>query len=372
MTVGCRAALRQGTSCLPRGAAIPRNGQTSPCLPRPHPPRQPPQQQVGCSRPFSTAGTPPLRRRNRTSPSSGPLSASQRLSIFGSYDLILPRVDNLNGNVLRQQRRPVPNTIPIPDRDENECPVVTLNEPHLKTEKELVGLRKACALAKRALEEAGRMVEVGVTTDEIDRRVHEFIIQNGAYPSPLGHIGFPKSICTSINNVICHGIPDSRPLQDGDIINIDITVYLQGYHGDTSATFPVGTVDARGLHLVAATKDAMNNAIALCGPGVPLNQIGHSISTHAHASNYTTSPDFCGHGIGTQFHEPPMIYHFENTCPGVMAQGMTFTVEPMLCQGACAYVLWPDCWTAVTRDGGRSAQFEHTILITSSGAEILT
>ncbi|KAJ3280534.1 Methionine aminopeptidase 1D, chloroplastic/mitochondrial [Borealophlyctis nickersoniae] len=163
-----------------------------------------------------------------------------------------------------------------------------------------------------------------------------------------------------------------RPLENGDIINLDITVYLDGFHGDTSATFLVGDVDPQGRDLVAATKESMDRAIAICGPGVKLNEIGRVISQYAQKMGYTTCREFCGHGIGRQFHEPPLVYHFENNDEMIMEEGMSFTIEPMLCQGKPGIVRWPDNWTVVTEDGGRSAQFEHTILITKDGAEILT
>ncbi|KAF9361721.1 Methionine aminopeptidase 1D, chloroplastic/mitochondrial [Mortierella sp. NVP85] len=234
------------------------------------------------------------------------------------------------------------------------------------------GCRRAGRLAKKILELGGTLVKPGVTTDEIDRVLREAIIANNAYPSPLNYMGFPKSVCTSVSNVIAHGIPDNRRLEDGDIINIDITVYLDGYHGDTSATFLVGNVDQPGRELVERTKEALDAAIAVCGPGVPFNKIGKTIQAIADRFQYTISEQFSGHGIGKEFHCLPLIYHHDNDEEGDMERGMVFTIEPMFCQGTALGMQWPDKWTVATADGGRSAQFEHTILITEDGAERLT
>ncbi|KAG0290531.1 Methionine aminopeptidase 1D, chloroplastic/mitochondrial [Linnemannia gamsii] len=232
--------------------------------------------------------------------------------------------------------------------------------------------RRAGQLAKKILELGGTLVKPGVSTNEIDRILHEAIIANNAYPSPLNYMGFPKSVCTSVSNVIAHGIPDNRCLEDGDIINIDITVYLDGFHGDTSATYLVGVVDKSGKELVDRTKEALDEAIAICRPGVPFNQIGKTIQAIADRHGYTVSEQFSGHGIGKEFHCLPLIYHHDNDEDGTMEKGMVFTIEPMFCQGTAVGVQWPDKWTVATADGGRSAQFEHTIVITDDGAERLT
>ncbi|KAF9112766.1 Oxysterol-binding protein- protein 3 [Mortierella sp. AM989] len=232
--------------------------------------------------------------------------------------------------------------------------------------------RRAGQLAKKILELGGSLVKQGVNTSEIDRILHEAIIANNAYPSPLNYMGFPKSVCTSVSNVIAHGIPDNRDLEDGDIINIDITVYLDGYHGDTSATFLVGNVDRPGRELVERTRESLDAAIAICGPGVPFNKIGKTIQSIADRHGYSVSEQFSGHGIGKEFHCLPLIYHHDNDEEGDMEKGMIFTIEPMFCQGTAVGVQWPDKWTVSTADGGRSAQFEHTILITENGAERLT
>ncbi|KAI8597193.1 peptidase M24, structural domain-containing protein [Dissophora ornata] len=234
------------------------------------------------------------------------------------------------------------------------------------------GCREAGQLAKKILELGGTLVKPGVSTNEIDQILREAIVANNAYPSPLNYMGFPKSVCTSVSNIIAHGIPDNRCLEDGDIINIDITVFLNGYHGDTSATYIVGNVDQAGRELVERTQESLDAAIAVCGPGVPLNKIGKTIQAIADQYGYTVSEQFSGHGIGKEFHCLPLIYHHDNDEEGNMEKGMIFTIEPMFCQGAAMGVQWPDKWTVATVDGGRSAQFEHTILITKDGAERLT
>jgi methionyl aminopeptidase len=185
-------------------------------------------------------------------------------------------------------------------------------------------------------------------------------------------MGFPKSICTSVNNVLVHGIPDQRQLQEGDIVNVDVTVYHSGFHGDCSATFLVGSVDEEGKRLVEVTKEALQRAIDVCGPGVPFNMIGKTISILARKEGYTVSKAYCGHGIGRRFHELPLVYHHYNDDPGTMEAGMTFTIEPLLCQGKEGERKWNDGWTVTSKDGGRSAQFEHTVVITEDGARVMT
>lgn len=220
---------------------------------------------------------------------------------------------------------------------------------------------------------AGQMVKPGVTTDSIDKAVHEMIVQGGAYPSPLGYGGFPKSVCTSINECICHGIPDSRPLQDGDIVNIDVTVFLDGHHGDTSRMFLVGdAVTHEAKNLVRATKEALEASISICAPGVPFSRIGQEIQKVANSYKMHVVKSFVGHGVGTVFHSSPVILHYPNREPGVMEVNQTFTIEPMLTLGSIKPKIWGDNWTAVTADGSLSAQFEHTLLIVEDGVEILT
>ncbi|KAG7464017.1 hypothetical protein MATL_G00182780 [Megalops atlanticus] len=242
----------------------------------------------------------------------------------------------------------------------------------IKDEDQIDGLRRACQLARHILLLAGRSLKVGMTTDEIDFIVHQEAIRHNAYPSPLRYGGFPKSVCTSVNNVVCHGIPDSRPLQAGDIINIDVTVYLEGYHGDTSETFLVGEVDERGRSLVEAARRCRDEAIAACSPGVPLCVIGNTISQIADSCGFQVCPYFIGHGIGSYFHGHPEIWHHANDNNMLMEEGMAFTIEPILMEGSSEFKILKDKWTAVSVDDKRSAQFEHTVVITSDGVEILT
>ncbi|CAN0883835.1 Methionine aminopeptidase 1D, chloroplastic/mitochondrial [Linum grandiflorum] len=227
---------------------------------------------------------------------------------------------------------------------------------------------KACSSGSSVCWESSK----GVKTDEIDDAVHQMIIENGAYPSPLGYGGFPKSVCTSVNECICHGIPDSRELEDGDIINIDVTVYLDGYHGDTSATYFCGNVGDNARNLVQVTKECLDKAIAICAPGVELKKIGKAIHDHADKHRYGVVRTFVGHGVGQVFHADPVVLHYRNREGGRMQLNQTFTIEPMLTMGSINPVMWDDDWTVVTEDGSLSAQFEHTILITEGGAEILT
>lgn len=233
-------------------------------------------------------------------------------------------------------------------------------------------MRDSGQLAARVLEYAGTLVKPGVTTDEIDKAVHKMIIDAGAYPSPLGYGQFPKSVCTSVNECICHGIPDSRPLEDGDIVNIDVTVYLNGYHGDTSKTFFCGNTSEEANQLVKVTEECLHKAIAICGPRVEFKKIGETINDHADKFHYGAVQQFVGHGVGKVFHSDPMILHFRNNKPGRMVIGQTFTIEPMLTIGSIDHIMWNDNWTVVTADGSLSAQFEHTLLITENGVEILT
>jgi len=220
---------------------------------------------------------------------------------------------------------------------------------------------------------AGSMVAPGVTTDAIDARVHEETLNRNGYPSPLNYRGFPKSVCTSINEVICHGIPDSRQLRDGDIINIDVTIFLDGVHGDTSCTFLVGDVDDVSTLLVRETRQSMYDAIDTVRPGAPFNAIGKAIETHANKHGLGVVQDFIGHGVGTEFHSNLQIPHYYHPrLTRKMEVGMSFTIEPMLTLGAIDCVIWDDDWTAVTTDGRRTAQFEHTMIVTESGVELTT
>ena len=234
-------------------------------------------------------------------------------------------------------------------------------------------MRVAGRIAAQALEEVARHIAPGVTTDELDQVGHDFLIDHGAYPSTLGYRGYHKSLCTSINEVICHGIPDDHALNDGDIVNIDITAYIGGVHGDTDATYLVGDVDEESRLLVERTREATMRAIRAVAPGRHLNVIGRVIESYAKRFGYGVVRDFTGHGIGTAFHSGLVVTHYDDPrATTTMQPGMTFTIEPMLTLGSIDYAIWPDGWTVVTQDGRRSAQFEHTVLVTDTGHEILT
>jgi methionyl aminopeptidase len=267
--------------------------------------------------------------------------------------------------------RQVPADIPRPEYVGKKRPHT--GEPDVKSPEIIERMRVAGKIAAQALDEVGRAVAPGVTTDELDRIGHEFLCDHGAYPSTLGYRGYPKSLCTSINEVICHGIPDDTVLSEGDIVNIDITAFIGGVHGDTNATFCAGEVDEESRLLVERTREAMMRGIRAVAPGRPLNAIGRVIESYAKRFGYGVVRDFTGHGIGTTFHSGLIVPHFDDpSVPVIMETGMTFTIEPMLTLGTIDYDIWPDGWTAVTKDRKRTAQFEHTILVTESGHEILT
>jgi methionyl aminopeptidase len=267
--------------------------------------------------------------------------------------------------------RPVPAHIPRPEYVGRKRP--RLGEPAVKDPETIERMRAAGRLAAQALAEVGRHVKPGVTTDELDRVGHEFLIAHGAYPSTLGYRGYPKSLCTSLNEVICHGIPDDTVIADGDIVNVDITAYFHGVHGDTNATFCAGDVDEESRLLVERTQEAMMRGIRAVAPGRPLNAIGRVIESYARRFGYGVVRDFTGHGIGTTFHSGLVVPHYDDPELAVLMEpGMTFTIEPMLTLGTIEYEIWPDGWTAVTRDRRRTAQFEHTVLVTADGYEILT
>ncbi len=234
-------------------------------------------------------------------------------------------------------------------------------------------IRQAGKIAREVLDTVLARVRPGITTDELDRIAHAKTIELGAYPSPLNYMGFPKSICTSINEVVVHGIPDSRKLVDGDIINCDITVYAHGMHGDCSETVFVGEVDEDAKRLVRVTWECLMRGIDVVRPGQRLNSIGRVIEQLAVANGFSVVREFTGHGIGELFHMAPYVAHFfEPNNATIIEEGMTFTIEPMINAGCAECVIWPDRWTAVTADLARSAQFEHTLLVTKDGVEILT
>jgi len=269
-------------------------------------------------------------------------------------------------------RRSVPARISRPDYVDRPAPE-RFTGSEVKDPDTIERMRVAGRIAGQALQEVGRAVAPGVTTDDLDRIGHEFLLDHGAYPSTLGYRGFPKSLCTSLNEVICHGIPDSTVLVEGDICNVDITAFIGGVHGDTNATFLVGEVSEDARLLVERTHEATMRGIASVAPGRPINVIGRVISSYAKRFDYGVVRDFTGHGIGTAFHSGLVIPHYDDPrYDTVMEPGMTFTIEPMITLGTYDYEIWDDGWTVVTRDRQLTAQFEHTILVTDAGSEILT
>ena len=268
--------------------------------------------------------------------------------------------------------RPVPAQIPRPEYVGKPAPSPS-TEPWVQPPEIIEAMRVAGRIAAQALAEGGRAVAPGVCTDEVDRMVHEFLCDHGAYPSTLGYKGFPKSCCTSLNEVICHGIPDSTVIEDGDIVNIDVTGFIGGVHGDTNGTFLAGEVAEQDRLLVERTHEAMMRGIRAVKPGRALNVVGRVIESYAKRFGYGVVRDFTGHGIARAFHSGLVVLHYDE--PGVetlLEPGMTFTIEPMITLGAIDHDLWDDGWTVTTKDKQRSAQFEHTLVVTADGAEILT
>ncbi|MDT4917936.1 MAG: methionyl aminopeptidase [Pseudonocardiales bacterium] len=247
------------------------------------------------------------------------------------------------------------------------------DDPMVKDADTIERMRRAGRLAADALVEVGKHVAPGVTTDELDRVGHEYLTEHGAYPSTLGYKDFPKSLCTSVNEVICHGIPDSRPLVDGDVVKVDITAFLDGVHGDTCATFFAGTPSEDVRLLGERTREAMLRGIAAVRPGRPISVIGRVIESYAKRFGYGVVRDYTGHGVGPSFHTKPTILHYDNPrATTLLEPGMTFTVEPMLTLGGYDWYMWDDGWTVLTKDGSIAAQWEHTLVVTDDGAEILT
>ncbi|MDO5034218.1 MAG: type I methionyl aminopeptidase [Actinomycetaceae bacterium] len=269
-------------------------------------------------------------------------------------------------------KRPVPAHIERPEYLFHSGPeVVTTSD--IKSPETIEKIRRAGKIAADALQKAGEAVRPGITTDELDAIVHDYITSQGAYPSTLDYMGFKKSCCTSVNEVICHGIPDSRPLEDGDIVNIDVTAYKDGVHGDTCAMFMVGDVDEESRLLSERTHNAMMRGIKAIAPGREINVIGRVIEKYAKRFDYGVVRDYTGHGVGEAFHSGLIIPHYDSpTANQIMEVGMVFTVEPMLTLGGVEWDQWDDGWTITTRDKSRVAQFEHTIVVTEDGAEILT
>ncbi|MGO4455623.1 type I methionyl aminopeptidase [Arthrobacter sp. RAF14] len=270
-------------------------------------------------------------------------------------------------------RRPVPPNIERPEYVDRPAPAKFTGSA-VKTPETIEKMRIASRIAAQAIVEVGKHIKPGVTTDELDAVGHEFLLDHGAYPSTLGYRGFPKSLCSSLNEVICHGIPDCTVVEDGDILNIDITAYIHGVHGDTNYTFLVGDVDEESRLLVERTEESLRRAIKAVAPGREINVIGRTIQSYAKRFGYGVVRDFTGHGVGEAFHTGLIIPHYDaapayNT---VIEPGMTFTIEPMLTLGTIEWDMWPDDWTVLTRDRKRTAQFEHTLVVTDTGAEILT
>ena len=268
--------------------------------------------------------------------------------------------------------RRVPANIPRPEYVGKKMPSRYTGSDE-QTPETIEKMRIAGRIAAQALVEVGRAVKPGVTTDELDRVGHEYLCDHGAYPSTLGYRGYPKSLCTSINEVICHGIPDSTVLKDGDIVNIDITGFINGVHGDTNATFEVGEVDETAHLLIERTRESLDRAIKAVRPGRQINVIGRVIEAYAARFGYGVVRLFTGHGISTAFHSGLIIPHYDDPrSTAEMKPGMTFTIEPLLTLGTIEHRMWADGWTAVTMDGKLTAQFEHTLVVTETGAEILT
>ena len=269
--------------------------------------------------------------------------------------------------------RTVPPHIVAPDYALNGRPGGSRHANLIKNPEQIARMRRACAAAQRVLEITKRAVHPGVTTDALDAIAHQACIDLGGYPSPLNYHGFPKSLCTSVNEVICHGIPDSRPLAEGDIVNLDVTIFLDGMHGDCSETVAVGEIDEASRTLMRVTHECMMLGIGAVKPGGMIRDIGRAIQAHAAAHRYGVVTAFVGHGIGELFHLDPQVPHYyDPAATFTIRPGMTFTVEPMINLGTEKHESWDDGWTAVTCDRKRSAQYEHTLLVTEVGVEILT
>ncbi|MFT4201869.1 type I methionyl aminopeptidase [Gordonia sp. (in: high G+C Gram-positive bacteria)] len=269
-------------------------------------------------------------------------------------------------------RRPVPDHIVRPEYVGKKTAKEGA-EPWVQTPEIIERVRVASKIAANALATAGAAVAPGITTDELDGIVHDYLVAHDAYPSTLGYKGFPKSCCTSLNEVICHGIPDSTVVADGDIVNIDVTAFIDGAHGDTNATFLAGNVAQEAVDLVERTRIATERAIKAVKPGRELNVVGRVIEAYANRFGYNVVRDFTGHGIGETFHNGLVVLHYDQpSVDTVLEPGMVFTIEPMINLGGLPYEIWDDGWTVVTRDRQWTAQFEHTLVVTDDGAEVLT
>jgi methionyl aminopeptidase len=287
----------------------------------------------------------------------------------------MPR-DAKTGNLIPGRISPkldVPASIPRPEYVGKAVPS-KFTGSNIKTPEQIEKIRHSGKVAAQAIELVGQNAKPGITTDELDKIAHKFLIDNGAYPSTLGYRGYPKSICSSLNEVICHGIPDDTVLEDGDILNIDITAYIDGFHGDSNQTFLVGEVKPEVADLVERTREALARGIAVVAPGRSVNLIGRAIESYAKRFNYGVVRDFTGHGIGEAFHSGLIIPHYDSApkYSDEMQVGMVFTIEPMLTLGTYQWDMWADGWTVVTKDKSITAQFEHTLVVTETGADILT
>ena len=287
----------------------------------------------------------------------------------------MPR-DAKTGNLIPGRISPkldVPASIPRPEYVGKATPS-KFTGSNIKTPEQIEKIRHSGKIAAQAIELVGRNAKPGITTDELDKIAHNFLIENGAYPSTLGYRGYPKSICSSLNEVICHGIPDDTVLEHGDILNIDITAYIDGFHGDSNQTFLVGEVKPEVAELVERTREALARGIAVIAPGRSVNLIGRAIESYAKRFNYGVVRDFTGHGIGEAFHSGLIIPHYDSApkYSDEMQVGMVFTIEPMLTLGTYQWDMWADGWTVVTKDKSITAQFEHTLVVTETGADILT
>ncbi len=271
-------------------------------------------------------------------------------------------------------RRPVPPAIERPHYVGTWPAMMADRDDAMVKDADTIGrMRIAGRIAADALVEVGRHVAPGITTDELDRIGHDYVVARGAYPSTLGYKDFPKSLCTSVNEVICHGIPDSRELRDGDVVKVDITAFIGGVHGDTCATFFAGDAATDVRALGDRTHEAMMRGIKAVAPGRPISVIGRVIESYAKRFGYGVVRDYTGHGVGPSFHTKPTILHYdEPRATTILEPGMTFTIEPMLTLGGYDWFMWDDGWTVLTKDGSWAAQWEHTIVVTDDGAEILT
>lgn len=314
------------------------------------------------------------------------LSHTKRSSVSevdSGVDPLLARFRNydFSGKLRPSAQSPqvqVPVSITTPDyayTGQPESEIAVGRSHHIPTlsADQIARMREACDIGRDALDLAGAMIKPGVTGDTIDRAVFDFVVSKGGYPSPLNYYNFPKSCCISVNEVICHGIPDMRPLEEGDIVNVDISVYYKGMHSDLNETFFVGKVDKDSKRLVEGAYLSLMESIKMCKPGVMYRELGSVIQKVASLHQLTVVKTYCGHGVGEMFHCNPQVAHYyPNKGVGVMKPGHCFTIEPMLNLGTYKDKTWPDKWTSVTCDGKRSAQFEHTLLVTETGIEILT